>query len=212
MFKVKNTIVLGLCGLCLVSCMQMGSEVVNWMEVTNSDEAFGTYHFLEQNGAEVYLPDEFQPYSIVNYQKVLDSVLSEEAFMNETRRINSLQEMDGGLYLFFDKTTGSTCTVNTMPYSPMTRQDAKYLLGMIRMNNERALEDTPYTFEKLSAKYNGHPEKYVFKSLNKISDATDNFKWFNSTFIVTANNKTILLQLSTPFEAYFSPFIEKTKM
>ena len=192
------------------SCLQVGKEVVDWMDAKNTDEAFGTYHYLDGNNSEVYLPEEFKKYSISKYQKILDSLIPKDQLNFEFDRLNNLNDMKGEFYIFFDKSTNSTCTLNTMPYIPITKREAQQFLGLMRINSEKATRGTDINFNKITAKYTGTPDNCIFKSVYKTESEKVNF--YTSTFFITSNNKTLFIQLSTPFEAYFDPFIKKIRM
>ena len=64
--------------------------------------------------------------------------------------------------------------------------------------------------EKVTAKYSGDKTKYVFKSVYKLTDLETNTEWYNSSYIVTSNLKTVFIQLVTSFEADFDQYILKT--
>lgn len=169
----------------------------------------GNYHFLEDTGTKVFLPEGFERYSLTKYQRLLDSLTTKKEYKVETERLNSLSKLDGALYIYFDNTTRSTYTINTMPYYAFTRNDASQLLGMIQANNERVKKNSDAKFERITAKYGGTNKQQLFKAIYKVSGKSMKNEVFNNSYIISSNEKTVFIQLSTAFETDFDPYIEK---
>ena len=194
------------------SCINPIAEVKNWMEAKSVEEIIGKYHFLDNDGIKVYLPQVFERYSSVEYQQLLDSLATEKQFEFESKRLKSLREMEGSFYIFFDADSRSTFTINTLPYMPITRSDAQYLLGMISVSNDRTSYNSDLNFTKLSAVYHGSKDQHIFKSIYRIDNDKTDAEVYNSTYIISSNHKTVWIQLTTPFEADFDMFIQKLIM
>ena len=205
-FKISFFIIALLCA----SCVQVGKEMVSWVDAEETEQVFGAYHFLDANGTEIYLPEDFEKYSIASYQKVINKLAAEDQVNNEFNRLNNLNKMKGDFYIFFDEKTNATCTVNTMPYTPLSKREAQQFLGIMRLNAEKSVRNKNISFKKITARYSGTPENCIFKSIYKAEG--EKLETFTSSYFITSNNKTIFLQLSTPFEAYFDPFIKKFRM
>ncbi len=196
--------------LCMLSCLQLANELNNWSEYENIDQISGKYHVLDEDGVKLFLPDEFDRLSYIGYKKMLDSLISKKAFNYESARLRSLREMEGRLYIFFDDITGSTVTVNTMPYTPLSRDDAQYLLGMIKIGNDKISDELGINIEKITARYKDGVNAQIFKAIYKIDDHKKLGTVYNSTYIITSNSgKTLFIQLITPFEVDFDPFLQK---
>ncbi len=196
----------------LISCLEVGQKVVDWMSLKEGDvEVEGKYHILEEDGVRVFLPINFKRYSLAEYQQTLKKKLSKEEADVQIRNINQKAEMDGELYIYFEEGSGSTCLLFGMPYTEMTKSDAQQFLGMMRSQVEKYL-DANTTYEKITAKYVGYPTDYIFKSVYKISSEDKNFQYYNALYFVTRKTKTIAYQLITPTGVYFDPFIEKLEM
>lgn len=196
----------------LVSCMEVGQKVVDWMSLEEGDiEVDGNYHILEEDGVRVFLPANFQRYSLADYQQTLKKRLSKEEADVQIKNINQKAELEGELYIYYEEESGSTCLVFGMPYTEMKKSDAQLFLGMMRTQVQKYLEGDS-NYEKITAKYVGYPTQYIFKSVYRISSEEKNFEYYNALYFVTRKNKTIAFQLITPIGVYFDPFIEKIEM
>lgn len=198
----------------LFSCFEMGRQVVDWIELKegNAEIALkGEYHFLEEDGARVFLPLGFKRYAMAEYQQILKERLAEEEALAQIQNINQKASMDGELYIYFDETSGSTCLVFGIPYMEISKKDAQLFLGMMRIQTEKLL-DTTATYEKITAKYVGFPKNHTFKSVYKIASKAKEFEYYNALYFITRNRKTIAFQLITPVGVYFDPFIEKLEL
>ncbi len=191
------------------SCLNVANDVKSWIELNAEDEIFGKYHMLEDDGIKIYLPDVFKRYSSVEYQQLLDSLATKKDYEYESKRLKSMRELEGNLYLYFDETTRSTYSINTMPYMPLYKRDAQYLLGMIRLGNERVAENTDLKFTKITAKYNASNGPQIFKVVHRIDNEAKQTSTFSTTYIISSNHKTVFINLTTPFDAYFDPFLQK---
>ena len=96
-----------------------------------------------------------------------------------------------------------------MPYYAFTRNDASQLLGMIQANNERVKKNSDAKFERITAKYGGTDKQQLFKAIYKVNGKSMKREVFNNTYIISSNEKTVFIQLSTASETDFDPYIEK---
>lgn len=198
----------------LFSCLEVGKQVVDWMELQEGNvepEIKGLYHILEEDGVRVFLPESFKRYAMAEYQQTLKTKLPKEEADVQINNINQKALMEGELYIYFDIESGSTCLVFSMPYMEISKRDAQIFLGMMRTQTENLL-DTTATYEKITAKYVGYPKNCIFKSVYKISSEAKDFEYYNALYFVTRKTKTIAFQLITPVGVYFDPFIEKLEM
>lgn len=197
-----------------VSCLEVGSQVVDWMALQEGNQEYeveGEYHILEEDGARVFLPLSFKRYSMAEYQKALKTKLPQEEADAQIKNINQKAQMEGELYIYFDIESGSTCLVYGMPYMEISKKDAQQFLGMLRAQTEKYLE-AGSTYEKITAKYVGTPANCIFKSVYKISSEKKEYEYYNALYFVSRKNKTLAFQLNTTVGVYFDPFIEKLEM
>lgn len=209
MNKIITSLFTIITSLCLVSCLTVATELKKWVDIDDIDDISGKYHFLSSDDIKIYLPDSFKKYALAEYEQLLDSLATKKNYQLEVKRLQSLREMDGHLYIFFDENTRSTYTINTMPYMPLYKSDAKYILGMIAVNNKKVSKNTDLEFTKITAKYRSNSNAQIFKAIYKIDNAKKLTTTYNSTYIISSNKKTIYVQLLTGFDVDFDPFLQK---
>ncbi|MBX2826674.1 MAG: hypothetical protein KTR22_00830 [Flavobacteriaceae bacterium] len=194
------------------SCKEVNQELSNIWESDEKGELLGTHHYLEDRGIRLFLPDAFEKISISEYQSMLDTLLDKDSYKYEINRINQLKKMDGGFHLFFDKYSGSTCTVNSVDFMPLTKNDAQQFLGVMRRSMEERFDHKKFSIEKLVAKYSGNTDEHVFKSVYLISDDKLDKQHYSTMYIITSNEKTVIMHISSPFRGDMDPFITKINM
>jgi hypothetical protein len=207
--KLKSYIYLIVFTFLITSCLNLTNEAQSWLENENVENIPGKYHFLDDTGTKIYLPTDFERFSLAKYQKLLGSLTTKKENNFEIDRLNVLRKMEGSLYIFFDKNTRSTYTINTIPFFKFSKKSAGQLLGLIQSNNQKLAKNSDITFTKLSAKYGGNVNQQLFKAIYKVKNKKIKQEVFNSSYIISSNDKTVFVLLTTPFEADFNPFIEK---
>lgn len=175
----------------------------------SSENLSGKYHFLEDTGTQIYLPETFERYSLTKYQRLLDSLTTKKEYKIETERLESLSKMDGSLYIYYDEENGSTFTINTRPYFAFTKEDAPQLLGLITENNDKVKENSDAKFTKITAKYGGDKQQQLFKAVYKVSGKSMKNDVYNTSYIISSKGKTVFIQLSTLDEINFDPYLDK---
>jgi len=175
----------------------------------STENLSGKYHFLEDTGTQIYLPEAFQRYSLTEYQRILDSLTTKKEYKIETERLQSLSKMDGALYIYYDKENASTFTINTRPYFAFTKEDAPQLLGLITENNDKVKENSDAKFTKITAKYGGDKKQQLFKAVYKVSGKSMKNDVYNTSYIVSSNKQTVFIQLSTIDQINFDPYLDK---
>lgn len=191
------------------ACLTIAKDVKSWIETPNIEDVKGSYHFLENDGIKIYLPDAFKKYSRAGYEKLLDSLASKKDYELELKRLEILRNMEGNFYVFFDEETRSTFTINTLPYMPIYKGDAQYILGMISLNNQKIAKESNINITKITATFSGTDKTQIFKAIHRIDHKKKQHTSYNNTYIVSSNNKTIYVQLFTGFDVNFDPFLQK---
>jgi len=200
--------------LILVSCNTVIQETQNWIEKsnTNTTEISGGNYFNLENGLiKAYLPKGFEEISLENYKSILDSSLTKTQLSNEMRRLESMRDMKGSLYLFFDPITKSTYTLNTLPFMNFSKKDASMLLSIIKQKNNQVSLTTNLNFKKLTAAYAKNKDFTMFRSIFQVDNFKENIQIYSTFYIITANKQTFMINLTTPFEVNFDGYIEKMK-
>ncbi|WP_151894026.1 hypothetical protein [Patiriisocius marinistellae] len=173
----------------------------------------GTYEFLEDNGVKVFIPNGFERISLATFTSFAKENKKNKQAQYTLRYINELKQKKGNVYIFLNKETGATVITNTMEFMSFNKEDAQQLLGMMTMNNDRVAEDTKLEYKKMTAKYNHMEGHDIFKSVYQVDDTSRKGKsWYNNSYIMTANGKTIYIQLASETDINYDPFVLKTKM
>ncbi|RDK87051.1 hypothetical protein C8D94_102230 [Marinirhabdus gelatinilytica] len=196
----------------LTGCLEVGTQLASWNDLQENEEPNGRYEFLEDSGVKVYIPLEFEKISISEYQQIVREKYPEESQSFEIERMNQLKDADGELYLFFDKVSLASITVNTFPFTPLTKQDAQYVLGINRLEIEKNVENSPIEVERISSKYNGSKNDYIFKYVYKFTNTENDFDVYTTAYFITKNFQTVFINLNAGFNAHYDPFALKTIM
>ncbi|WP_298547591.1 hypothetical protein [uncultured Aquimarina sp.] len=200
--------------LILISCNTVLQETHSWIEKSNNNTTQileGNYFYLKDGLIKTFLPQGFKQLSIANYRSVLDSSLTKIQLSNEIKRLESMRDMEGDFYLFFDSYTRSTYTLNTLPYMNFSKRDATMLLSYIKQKNNHVSRITNLNFKKLTAAYAKNKNFTMFRSIFQVDNFEENTRVFSNFYIVTADKQTFMINLTTPFEVNFDGYIEKMK-
>lgn len=198
------------------SCTTVVKEAQNWIEQSNASakvEPQGGHYYLKNGTSRIkpFLPSSFQEKTLSEYKIILDTLLTKQQLRNEMRRLEEMRDIKGDFYLFFDLTTMSTYTLNTMPYLNFNRKDAKMLLSIIKQNNNKVSLTTDLNFKKLTASFSKTADFTLFKSIYRVDNFKEDFKFFSTFYIISVKQQTFMINLTTPFEVDFDPYIEKMK-
>lgn len=207
--KLPSYLFILLYSLTLASCLNGNSGIENWIEIKNSEDISGKYHSLSDDGIKVYLPNTFKKYSTNEYLQLLDSISSKKDYEFESKAVETLRDLEGNFYIYFDDTYGITYTINTLPYFPFSKRDASQLLGIIRLNNEKVSETQNIDFTKLTAKYSGNKKQQIFKAVYKVDYPEKGTSLFSTSYIISSNRKTVMIKLSSIYDIDFNPYIQK---
>ncbi len=210
-----NRIVIHLVFLALTSCQEAvkTAKIISDSQretVIIADE--GVYQSLDKDAVSVFLPENFKRYSINQYQQEIEKI--EETIQDPFVEMftNMRDNVKGNFYLFYDKDAYSFCAVNSIPYFDFGKQDAKYMLGMIRKNQQEATGPDLF-FDKVAANFSATKDVKIFKSIFKLSNFDETRLNYRHIYILsTRNNQTFQFIFNTPFEADFDPFIRRMKI
>ncbi|WP_034059632.1 hypothetical protein [Lacinutrix jangbogonensis] len=194
------------------SCIEGVKGLQSWIDASNIEEVKGEYHFLSEDGIKVFLPSVFKKHTTEEYKGIIKKLLPSKDFKLEDKRLELLKKMDGNFSVFYDKETQSTFTVNSLPYQPIYKKDAQYLLGMIRMNYENNNKDPDIEYTKVTAKYNADRGPQIFKAVFKIENTSTKIVSYIFTYVISANEKTAWIQLQSPYENGVDDYLNKLVM
>jgi hypothetical protein len=210
--KLKITSFIAI-GLMLSACNEITKEAENWVDTDRTNSIPGEYHFLSDQGIKVFLPNEFKKYSLSEFQSLLDSLFTKkEDLKREVERLNTIKDMEGNLHIFYDPISRSDIMINTVPYFQFSKESASQLLGFVKLNQENQNLKNNLKFTKITAKFGGNSQQQIFKAIYKVENTKLKTEHFNTSYIISSNEKTIIIRLTTPIEAQFDPYIEKINM
>ena len=207
--KKSIVIILTIFGLLTMSCKDVTKEIESLTKEESISTVKGTTHYLNDDGIRILLPDAFKRFSAAEYEAVVNKVLPKKDQKPELDRFRTLRNMDGNFYIFFDEKSYSTYTANAIPYKPISRKDATNLLALIRENQEKAMENRKVEITKLTAKYNDNGLTQIFKAIFKIKDLKSSSESYQTAYFISSNDKTVLIQLSTPNQIDFDPYLQQ---
>jgi hypothetical protein len=208
----KKFILIALCifSLLSTSCLEVAKEIKDWTQAENINEIDGKTHFLSDDGIKVFLPTSFKKYTSIAYLALLDSLVTDNKDLElERQRFKNIREMEGNHYVFFDNTINATYTIYTFPLTPIFRQDAMFILGIVRQNHDQISETTDLKFTKITAKHNDNGKVQVFKAIFKLENVKLQQQAFQHVYFLSSKKKTALINLTAPFQIDFDPFLEK---
>jgi hypothetical protein len=209
-FRKTIVLIIGVFSLCLTSCLEVANEITDWTQFEDIDAIESTAHYLGDDGIKLFLPNTFKRYTTIKYLSLLDSLVTDNKDLEiERTRIKYMREMEGNHYIFFDKNINATYNLNSIPYQPISRQDAKFILGIVRQSQRDLEMQSDLTYEKITAKHNDNGSTQVFKAIFKIENKKLNQQMFQHAYFISSNKKTVLINLLAPFEVNFDPFLEK---
>lgn len=209
---LKKSIVLNLSIFLLFfsSCLEVAKEFTDWTQIEDQNTIEGKKHYLGDDGIKIFLPDSFIRYNSVEYLALIDSLVVDNKDLEiERTRFRHIREIEGNHYIFFDKTINATYTINAVPFTPISRQDAKYILGIIRQEQEAISETTDLNYTKITGKHNDNGTTQIFKAIFKVENQKLQQQAFQHVYFISSNNKTVLINLMAPFEIDFDPFLGK---
>ncbi len=202
----------------LVSCKKDTSKQATYEKYLIQPEDVGEFHKLENDNIKIFLPEGFQLVSdeeIISFQKeIKDEKLRyyyEQTFVQR-------KAMKGNFYNFYGNNYATEVSVQTLPYMPFSKQNAKELLFYLRKGNERFQEVTGIYHNKITSTYSGDASLQIFKAKYRLSyfeqedEEKEDYEMFRTVYLITSNKKTFSVTILSPFEDDFDPYIRKIKL
>ena len=94
-------------------------------------EPLGKYFELKKDNIKLFLPPSFQEFSEYEYGKLIDSLPDSKEKTIEKNRFNYLKYSKGNVYYFRDQLSPTLFNVKMMKYTPITKKESSYLLGLL---------------------------------------------------------------------------------
>ena len=206
---IYNLLVLIICS----GCADVSKEITNWMLPQANEEIIATkMHTLEYNNIRIALPPSFQEETIQSYTQKVDTLYSKEEIAIERDRLYILQDLEGEFSLFYDQVYGATYTINAIPYMPFNKSEAQYLFNVFAKGIRNSAIKYNITYEKVLAKYSGSINQQIFRTVYRFKNTKNNEEWYATTYCISANNKSVIIQLKTPFQIDFNAYIKKMEL
>lgn len=178
---------------------------------------FGEFHTIGNNDLKVFLPAGFKELTRKDRQQFVNSIENEEAKGYVEKMYQARKFSKGKFYDFYNEELSSEVVVSTFPYTPFNKSSAIQLLYIMKNANDKFEEMTGIVHEKEKSTYYGVQGLQIFKaiyrlySLNQESGEYDEVL-YKTIYLVTSNQKTFSVTITTPYELDFAPFIKKTKL
>ena len=169
--------------------------------------------FLEDDGIQLMLPENFKRYSAAEYEVILKTLAKGKILDLEEKRLRHLRNIDGNHYIYYDKESKSTILVNTIPYSPILRQNATSILADITRDLSEICKITKQDFSKITGKYNETTSAQIFKSIHKVSDKRKKkpTRYQHKYYIAFPKDKNLIIDINTTLELDFDKYLAKIK-
>jgi hypothetical protein len=199
--------------LIFFALFQSCNETTKKNQKSTENKNLGTEHFLENDGIQIQLPSDYKRYSSAKYEALLKDFIKGKALELEQKRLRHLRKIDGHHYIYFDNQTKSTVLINTIQHEPMEKEDAKSILSDIVRDQAEASGITKQDFTKVSANYIEGTTAKIFKSLFKVIDKENNkVDHFQHKYYISSKDRYIIIDINTPIELDFDPYLETIRL
>jgi len=216
MNKILNILLIMMLGL--VSCKKDASEQATYEKYLIKPEDRGEFHALENDNMKIFLPEGFEAVSDEEIKKFHKQIANKKERYYYEKTFELRKAMKGNFYNFYGNNSATEVSVQTLPYMPFSKQNAKELLFYLRKGNERFQEVTGIYHTKITSTYSGERSLQIFKAKYRLSyfeqedEEKENYEMFRTVYLITSNKKTFSVTILTPFEDDFDPYIRKIKL
>ncbi|TCK66695.1 hypothetical protein DFQ05_1969 [Winogradskyella wandonensis] len=209
--RINKSIPLILCCLTLLLQSCKGDIKVDsiFENEAPKNTLIGEKHFLEEDGIQLQLPENFKRLSIAEYSEILEKKSNKSKFLLERQELKNTRSLNGNSYIFRTPEGKSSYFVNTIPYSEIKKEDAQKLLGIIRQNQDNVAENYKVEFSKVTAKFKSITGAQIFKAVFKANFKRHKQTQYQHTYFINSNQKSVLLNLITTEDIDFDKYIQK---
>ncbi len=204
--------------LVLMSCKKEASEQATYEKYLIKPGDVGEFHKLENDNIKIFLPEGFAIVSDEDMIAFRKEIKDEKVRYYYEKTFEQRKAMDGNYYNFYANDYATEVTVQTLPYMPFSKQNAKELLFYLRMGNERFQEVTGIYHNKMTSTYSGDASLQIFKAKYRLSyfihesKEKEDYEVFRTVYLITSNKKTFSVTILSPFKDNFDPYIRKIKL
>lgn len=180
----------------------------------------GQYYSLEKDQIKLFLPQGFKELTESEIREFHASIKDKEERYYYEKAYEQRKIAHGNHYDFYNEELFSEVYVNTLRYMPFNKSSASQLLYYLRKNHEKYQKATGIFHNKIKATYIGQQGLQVFKAKYRLTrynsynenSNEENYEMFSTIYLISSNQKTFLLNIMTPFEIDFDPFIRKIQL
>ena len=169
----------------------------------------GKKHFLEEDGIQIQLPENLERLSNAEYSDALKKLAKDKKFQLQQKTFDYTRKLNGNSYIYFDKNSKLSYLINSIPYEEITKDDAQKLLGIIRQNQKNAKESIKVDYTKITAKHTEITGAQIFKAIFKADLKKGKDTFYEHTYYISSNEKSVLINIMTLEESNFDKYIEK---
>ncbi|WP_296377936.1 hypothetical protein [Winogradskyella sp.] len=199
--------------LLFVSCNDKTKNEVDSVNKSNELAISNNTQFLEDDGIQLLLPENFKRYSSAEYEVVLKTLAKGKILDLEEKRLRHLRNIDGNHYIYFDKASKSTILVNTIPFAPILKQNASSILADITRDLSEFCKMTKQDFSKITGKYSETPSVQIFKSVHKVYDKRkkNSTRYQHKYYLAFSKDKNLIIDINTTLDFDFDNYLAKIK-
>ena len=209
MKTIKNLLPILLICISISACKENANVSDIFEEEKPKNDLAGTKLFLEEDGVQILLPEDFKRYSNAEYNSLLDSLSKKKEFEIHRQKFDYVRGLNGNNYIYFQPDKNVTYMINSIPFAPIEKKDAQKLLSIIRQNHKKAQEKIKVDFTKITAKHTEITNAQIFKAIFKADLKKEKRSFYEHTYYISSNDKSVLINIMSMEELNFDPYVEK---
>lgn len=206
--------------LAFLSCdVILRRELENQLAIETTEEVVGEYISLPKEDIKVFLPNDFQLLDSAAIKAEHKKITNEKERYYFEKSYEQQLATPGNFYVFKNDSYGVEVNIQTLPYMPFGKSDARQLLYYIRKGHDKYQRITGIYHNKIKSTYSGDKAIQIFKAMYRMApmQTEENmddvpFEMFKTVYLISSKRKTISLNVITPYKVDFDPFVRKIKL
>lgn len=193
-----------------ISCIDNVNDLNNWGNDQAINDLSGNYHFLEEEGIKIFLPENFNRINNYDLKKYADSIGKNYDYSFKIHQPKEALYKDINSYIYVDKSKQSTYSITVLPQQKFVEADAKNLLTTIRGFQDKAIGNSKVVFKKQTAKFFDNRGVQIFKTVYKVENKTLKTESLHYSYFLSNKNHTVFVNLtSQEDEENFDLYLQK---
>lgn len=180
----------------------------------------GEYHKLSDDNISIFLPQGFKILTDSEIKEFHKQIEDEKERYYFEKSYETQRFIKGNFYDFYNDEYASEVTIHTLPYMPFNKSSAGQLLYYLRKSFEDYQGVTGIYHNKIKAIYSGDRSLQYFKAMYRLTrynsydenSEEEDYEMYKTVYVITSRRKTFVVNILTPFEVDFDPFIRKFKL